>query len=211
MAVAAAAVENLIVTTDVPWSAYSALVRELGDGRRLRLAYDEGSLEIMAPSLAHEKLTRLIERFLGFLSSAWSVPVDASGSTTFQSLLRQKGVEPDGSYYVAKAAAMRGKTAIDLAVDPPPDLVVEIDLSRRRLNKRALYAALGVPEFWRHDGEKLTAYALSDGAYVPISHSRVFPTLPIEQVERHLRLADTSDQSAATEAWYAWLIAHKPD
>ncbi len=211
MAIEAAPVEHLVVSRDVPWGAYAALTRELGQRSRLRLAYSEGTLEIMSPSPAHEKLTRLIEGFMRVLGLAWGVPVEAFGSATFQVPQQEKAVEPDGCYYIQNASAIRGKAAIDLAVDPPPDIVVEIDLSRSRINKRPLYAALGVGEFWRHDGENLAAYELAGGAYVPIVRSKAFPTLPIAEIERFLRMAAITDQSAATEAWYAWLVANKSD
>ena len=97
-----------------------------------------------------------------------------------------------------------------MTVDPAPDLVVEIDLSNARMDKREIYAAMGVAEIWRHDGTNLTAWVLVDGSYVPTAFSRACPTLPIADLERHLALALSQGQHAARIAWRRWLIEHSP-
>ncbi len=86
------------------------------------------------------------------------------------------GFQPDACFYVHYAAAIRGKDRIDPRLDPPPDVVVEIDITRSSIDKLPLDAQFGVLEVWRHDGEAATILLLEDGGYVE-GDSRVFPGL----------------------------------
>ena len=86
-----------------------------------------------------------------------------------------KGAEPDGSFYVQNADAIIGKRRIDLSVDPPPDVVVEIDITSESLSKFPIYAAFGVPEIWRYDGRAAQIYHLVNQSYVETDASLAFP------------------------------------
>ena len=100
----------------------------------------------------------------------------------------EKGFEPDNCFYVQNEPRMRQKLEIDLTVDPPPDLAIEIEVSRSAMQKiTSIYAAFGVPEVWRFDGNKLQAYELIDGGYQPRESSLEFPQLPLEKVEELAR------------------------
>jgi Uma2 family endonuclease len=72
---------------------------------------------------------------------------------------------------------MRGKRRVDLNVDPPPDLAIEVDVTSK--TQLDAYAALGVPELWRYEKNQLTIYTLQSGEYQPVASSPTFPTLPI--------------------------------
>ena len=89
-------------------------------------------------------------------------------------LLRElaKGFEADASFYVQNAARVAGKKRIDLRVDPPPDLAIEIDITSPSLNKFAIYAALSVPEIWRCDGNQVAIFCYSKGKYIEVEISQ---------------------------------------
>jgi len=87
------------------------------------------------------------------------------------------GFEPDTCFYIQSAQRIHGKDEIDLAVDPPPDLVIEIDITHPSLDKLPIYAAIGVPEIWRYDGHTVTLVILQEGAYIAREESVAFPRL----------------------------------
>ena len=94
-----------------------------------------------------------------------------------------RGFESDESYYIQHAADVLGKDEIDLLIDPPPDLLVEVDISRSLLRKFGIYSVLGVPEVWRYDGERLRFYVLQGEGYVEVAHSALradFKTSPLD-------------------------------
>ncbi|MGP6158722.1 MAG: Uma2 family endonuclease [Vulcanimicrobiaceae bacterium] len=211
MASVGPAVEHIVVSQDVPWEAYASLVRELGDHNRLRLAYSGGTLEIMSPSLEREALSRLVDALVTELSIAWGVDVEAYGSMTMQLPSLAKGAEADSCYYVLRASTMRGRRAIDLARDPAPDVVLEVDLTSSRTAKNDIYAALRVPEVWRHNGETLQAYLLTpESAYVASDRSVVFSGLSFREMDRHIDMAKTVGRREAIIAWRRWLEANVP-
>jgi Uma2 family endonuclease len=173
-----------VVHLKVPWAAYETLASYVDEDSHTLLAYDGETLELMSPHTDHEAYKSLIEVLLGFLVAEWGVNLYATGSTTLQA--EPRGAEPDASYYSKNAAKIKGLAKIDLRTNPPPDLVVEIDLSHSRLDKLELYAALRVPEFWRLDRESLVAFALVDGSYEAIETSIVIDGLPIAEPARFL-------------------------
>jgi len=175
-----------MVLHDVPWSAYVALV-SAPEGRSNRVAYDQGLMEIMVPSLPHERSGTLIGRMVETFTEEMAIDILSSASTTFQRADVKRGFEADESYYIANAAAVREKEEIDLAVDPPPDLVIEVDISRTSMSKFAIYGALGVPEIWRYDGQELHVYRRVSGHdYDVVQESIVLPQFPLRDAERPL-------------------------
>jgi Uma2 family endonuclease len=140
------------------------------------------------------------------LSLEWQIDIESTGSVT---LKREPfGAEPDSSFYVRNAAGVVGKKELDLAADPPPDIAVEIDISRERIDKKAIYADFNVPEFWRYDGRQLRAFALRGGTYVEIAVSEELAGLPIAELARFLELRGTTGQSEIARLWQAWLREH---
>jgi Uma2 family endonuclease len=99
------------------------------------------------------------------------------GSTTLRSKVIEGGLEADDCYYIGDFAAVAGKTRLDLKVDPPPDLAVEVDISHGSRSKFRIYARLNVEELWRFDGKKVEFYRLSGSRYVEIATSDLFPFL----------------------------------
>lgn len=190
------------------FAAYEALLAELGDDAGARIAYDGEALELMSPSRDHERYNRLVEGLIRLLALEWRIDIESTGSETLKA--EPRGAEPDSSFYVQHATSAVGKALLDLTVDPPPDIVVEIDISRERLDKRKIYASLGVPEFWRYDGRQLRAFALRAGAYVEIVESEQLPGLLIAELDRFLELRGALGQSAILPAWQTWLRDHRP-
>jgi Uma2 family endonuclease len=204
------AVEHRVVLDGVSWETYQSLLNDLRDRRRVRLTYDSGWLEIMTVSQRHESVKKLVARLIEAYADAAEITVEGFGSATYARKDLQKGLEPDECYYIQHAADVTGKTKFDFAVDPPPDLAIEIEVTRRVVPRQPIYAALGVPELWRFDGRRLIPMCLTDdGKYSPAQCSLAFPDLPMEQLNRFLAIGLSSGQSAAVKALRQWLRTAK--
>ena len=194
-----------IVLDDVSWEFYERLLHEIGD-RAVRVTYDDGWMEIMSPLPRHEKWKKRIGRLVEFLSFELHIPVETLGSTTFKREDRKKGLEPDECYYVQHAPEVRDKDELDLAVDPPPDLAIEVDITSRSIPRQPIYAALGVPELWRFQGERLAVLHLGrDGKYYPADASLAFPFLPMKQFESFLLRLKDEDQIRVLSEFRDWV------
>lgn len=197
-----------VICLRMRFAAYEALLTELGDDAGARMTFDGKVLELMSPSADHERYNRILEGLMRLLSLEWQIEIESTGSVT---LKREPfGAEPDSSFYVRNAAAIVGKKELDLAADPPPDIAVEIDISRERIDKKAIYADFKVPEFWRYDGRQLRVYALRDGTYVEVATSEQLAGLPVAELARFLELRTSTGQSAIARLWQAWLRDHRP-
>jgi len=129
------------------------------------------------------------------------------GSTTWSREDLGKGLEPDQCYYIQNEQAVRGKAEIDLTVDPPPDLAIEVDNTSSSLNRMAIYAALGVPEVWRFDGATLTIYSLANGDYRPQDTSMVLPLLRHDDLLRFLQTSQTMGETSWIKTFRQWVQA----
>lgn len=170
-----------LVLYGVNWQTYEKALDTFGD-RPVRITYDRGNLELMSPLPIHEVYKCLFLRLLDYMSDELDFGMKACGSTTFRREDLDRGLEPDECFYLANLSHVRNWSRIDLTVDPPPDLAVEVDNTNSSLNRMSIYAALGVPELWRFDGESLQAYELLEGAYVLRLHSPTFPFLPLGEI-----------------------------
>jgi Uma2 family endonuclease len=200
MSVTAPTTERRVVLEGVSWGLYDALLREVGK-RRVRLTYDEGRLEIMTLSPPHERAKIVLGRLVEAIAEELGVEAEGLGSWTLRRQDLLKGLEPDECYYVTSAESVIGKDDLDLRRDPPPDLAIEVDISRPDIAREPIYAALGVPELWTWDGRRLAFRERSaEGQYVPIEASLAFPTIVPADVERFVTLALASGQTAAVRA-----------
>ena len=161
----------------VSWATYQQLLDDFKDSHAAHFAYDRGVLEIMVLSTKHERPNRTLALLVEVLAEELNMDVQRLGSTTFTREDLEKGFEPDSCFYIQNEARVRGKEEIDLAIDPPPDLVIEIDITSPSLNKFPIYARIGVPEVWRYDGRQVQMFALANGEYVHLEQSAVFPLL----------------------------------
>jgi Uma2 family endonuclease len=135
----------------------------------------------MSPHRKHETSTLSIHDFIVILFDELNLDYCAMGHLTCKREDLQRGLEPDCCYYVQNEPMIHGKEDIDLAIDPPPDLMIEVDITNSSLVKLPICAALGVTEHWRYDGEKLQFRILRAGAYAEVSESPAFPGLPLKE------------------------------
>jgi Uma2 family endonuclease len=194
-----------IVLSGVSWPTYEALLADLKD-RPIRLTYDRGNLEIMAPTFNHERCKRKVGRVIETLAEETSQPIVSGGSTTFRREDLERGLEPDDCFYLANVPAILGKEEIDLRIDPPPDLALEIDISRSSLDRMSIYAALKIPELWRFNGLRLQVFVWQEsGAYARTSTSPTFPMLDLTQLEEFLNQNIGLDDGGLVKAFRLWL------
>ncbi len=158
--------EQRMLLRNVSWGTYERLITEGEERRKPRFFYDRGVLELMSPSGEHDVSSRLIALLVDMVAEESGIDVENAGSTTFKREDLERGFEPDESFYFSENAARirelvrnKGDIVLDEG-DPPPDLIVEVDITNPSLNKLPIYAALGVPEVWRHDGERLVILRL---------------------------------------------------
>lgn len=162
---------------DIDWGTYTRLLRAFEGRRRFRLTYDRGTLEIMSPLWEHEKPAYVLGVFIDVIVQEFQLPYEPGRTVTLRRRRKSRGLEPDNCYWIASAPQLAGKTQLDLRVDPPPDLAIEMDLTHSSLDRMSIYAALGVPEVWRLTSEELTFNLLNAGDYQVRPYSRSFPTL----------------------------------
>jgi Uma2 family endonuclease len=152
---------------------------------------------------------KIIARLIEAYSDANDLDVEGFGSTTFSREELLRGLEPGECYYVAHAADVAVKNKLDLAVDPPPDLAVEVDISPPDLAKRPIYAALGVPEVWRYDGRRVIPMHRQADGYAEAEKSLSFPRFPMDRLNEFLSIGLATSQSAAVRAMRNWLQSER--
>jgi Uma2 family endonuclease len=195
--------DEMIHLSGISWQTYETLLEELSD-RRLRLTYNRGNLEIMAPSPEHEFSKTLMGRFVETLAEESEVQIYPLGSTTFKRP-KLSGAEPDECYYIYNIDAVRGKKRLDLTEDPAPDLVVEIDVTSSSQSRLQVYADLGVAEVWIYDGESLVIQQLQNGTYITSLTSQFFVNIPIPEIAGFLQQAKTMDYLELVKAFRKWV------
>lgn len=183
-----------VVLHNISWNAYKQISDTLQDETPAHFTFDRGKLEIMVLSLKHENLKKILAMLFERLSEALDIEFFAGGSTTFQREDLERGFEPDECYYVNNADLMRGRETVDLAFDPPPDLTIEIDVKHSSLNRMNIFAAIGIPEVWRYDGEAFRIYLLRNDVYETSSTSSVLPNTTAEKLSELIAIGRNSTQ-----------------
>ncbi len=198
--------EKRVTLHGLTWDAYLQILNALPQSCGSRLTYDNGLLEITMPLEDHEFSGRLIERFILTLVELYGLKIKTMGSTTINYPDRKKGAEPDNAYYIQNQPLVKGRN-VDFVIDPPPDLVVEIDITHTDIEKNKFYASLGVPEFWRFNGRIWRIYQLQSGVYVEVERSPTFATVQKEHLYAFLKAAkeDEIEAVAALRHTYAKL------
>uniref|UniRef100_A0A832H479 Uma2 family endonuclease n=1 Tax=Oscillatoriales cyanobacterium SpSt-402 TaxID=2282168 RepID=A0A832H479_9CYAN len=174
--------EERIVLQNISWETFERLLTEVSENRSTRFHYLEGMLEIMSPLSRHEGSNRFIESLITVIAEELNLNLRKLGSLTMKRRDQQTGGEPDSCYYIQNEPLVRGKEEIDLKTDPPPDLVLEVDITHPSDRRLPIYANLGVPELWKYDGKTLQYYVLQENAYVQVEQSFAFPWLPGEVI-----------------------------
>ncbi|OYQ63721.1 hypothetical protein B9G53_15520 [Pseudanabaena sp. SR411] len=188
---------------EIDWEQFESILQDLGDKRRSRIAYLNGVLEIVMPLPEHEKIKVLIGDFVKALLETMEIDFEGFGSTTFKRVDKLAGLEPDDCFYIQNNIAMRGIRKLDMTIDPPPDLAIEVDVTSK--TKFDVYRILGVPELWLYD-ETLKIYILRDGEYVESQLSPIFGDIPIRDViPQFLEISFQQGRSAAMKAFRVWM------
>ena len=191
----------------VSWDEYEQLLEELIQWPGMRVSYDHGRVEIISPTFEHENYIGFFSRLGQVLSEELDIVIEAAGATTYKQEQLLLGSEGDQSFYVRNASAIIGKRRIDLDVDPPPDVVVEVDITTESLSKFPIYAAFGVPEIWRYDGKRAAIYHLRGQDYVEATSSLSFPCLTSQAMTEFLEQNKMQGQTAALAAFRLWVRA----
>ncbi len=186
-----------VLLRNISWKTFQALIDDLESQPSRRLTYDQGNLEIWMPSPPHERYKKLLARLVESLTEGWDIEICGLGFCTWNREDLVKGLEPDECYYIQNEPVVRGRMDINLAVDPPPDLAIEVDMTSLSIPRLSIYAALCVPEVWRFDGSELMFLSLVDEAYQKIEQSLV---LPLAQPDSVLALLEKS-QSMGENSW----------
>ncbi|MEK6405455.1 MAG: Uma2 family endonuclease [Acidobacteriota bacterium] len=193
---------------DVPWEEYENLLADLGEGYAVRIFYDNGRMEIMAPASAHERPKSITHLLLTILSDELDIDVESLGSTTFKSKIKARGAEPDDCFYIQNAALVIGNEDVNLMHAPPPDLVVEIDRTSSSLNRFAIYAALGVPEIWRLARRQLRIHLLAGDRYEESPISLAFPFLTAHVLSEFIARGLKEGERKVARAFREWVREH---
>jgi Uma2 family endonuclease len=189
----------------VSWEDYEKLLDQVAEASGLRISYDNGALQIMTLSTAHENYERFIEALVRQVSLRLRIKLRSFGSATMRKRQKRAGKEPDCCFYVQTAAALGNRMQLDFSVDPPPDIAVEIDLYHDSRAKFPIYVALGVPELWRFDGYALTIFQLQEGRYLEQESSRALPCLTSQLLTDYLARLTTVGEFESLLAFDEWL------
>jgi len=189
--------EQRTLLTNISWQTFKAMLVDMGSERATRLAYDKGLVEIMTPLMPHENSNRLIEVFVGVLCEELGLEIKRADL--------ERGAEPDSSYYIQNEPLVRDKAEIDLDNDPPPDLVLEVEYSRSRIDKLSLYAAMEIPEFWRYNGSVLRIYRLESGHYVQRNNSPTFAPIAVTEIPKFLQQSRKVGEITCTRNFRNWI------
>lgn len=198
---------EIIHLSGISWQTYENLLTELSASRRLRLTYNRGTLEIMVPSPEHERYKKVLGRFVETLGEELDVRIDPLGSTTFKRP-ELSGAEPDECFYIRNIQLIKGKKRINLQQDPPPDLIVEVDITSSSKNRFEVYADMGVPEIWRYDGNSFSINVLQNQQYLSVERSLAFPNLPLIEISSFLEQVGEKDYLELVKEFRQWVRSH---
>ncbi len=200
--------EQRMRLSGISWETYERLLTEHEGRQSPRFTYDRGELEIMVISFEHEEANRLLHDLFTALADERGLDFVNAGSTTLIRKDLDRGFEPDTCIYIRNAASIRGKRRIELPSDPPPDLVIEVDITSASIDKMGIYSAMGVAEVWRYDATSLRFFALEGGKYSARPESAVLPGLTSEVASRFLEDAKTEPRNVWIRKVREWAKAN---
>jgi len=197
--------EHRVILHNVSWHTFESLLTDLGDRRKTLFHYLNGTLEIMSPLSLHEGSNRFIDDLIRAFSDELEIDLRKLGSLLMKIPELKLGAEPDSCYYIQNELIIRDKEVIIVGQDPPPDLVLEVDITNPSDRRLPIYALLGVPEVWRYDGYSLEFLALQNSEYIAIDQSLAFPDLPAEIVVEYVQKRLVLGESAALKEFRKWV------
>jgi Uma2 family endonuclease len=196
--------EQRVVLRQLSWETYRRLLSEHGDGSSPRFTFDRGVLEIMSPSAEHERYNLRIADLIGILADEMDIEVEGLGASTFTREDLERSFEADSCFYVQNVVKVRNKERVDLETDPPPDLVIEIEVTHPSINKLPLFAEFGVPEVWRYDGVRLEMFRLVGSQYEGTEESVAFPGVSADVLTRLLEQGKRLGRTGWLRVTRAW-------
>lgn len=194
-----------VILPHISWQTYQSLIKDFEPEPALRLTYDRGVLEIRMPLDPHETYKKLLGRLVEAATEELDLEIRSLGSRTWNREDLARGLEPDQCYYIQNEALVRGVEQIDLNQCPPPDLAIEVDITSSSINRLSIYAALGVPEVWRYDGQTLTILSLQHGEYVSQERSAALSVFKAEDIVRFLALKNTIGETSLIKQFRQWV------
>jgi Uma2 family endonuclease len=193
-----------MVLHGISWRTYESLLADHAERSAPRFTYDRGTLEIMPLTASHEEDNRVLHDIVSLITAELGIEILNVGSTTYHRSDLEAGFEADTAFYVQHEAQMRGRRDINPAIDPPPDLVIEVDATRSSLDKLSIYARFGVPEVWRTKDGHVQLYHLTNGSYVEADTSKVIPHIMRDMLERLLSERRSTPWTEWVRAVRAW-------
>ncbi|XWK86619.1 MAG: Uma2 family endonuclease [Phormidium sp.] len=194
-----------LVLNDISWETYEKLLDLFAEHPKLRMTYYKGTLELMTPLSDHERFSWTIGRLVAVLSEELGLEILGVKSTTWRSEPNAVGKEADESFYIQNEVAVRSKLKIDLTVDPPPDLAIEIDTTHSSIDKMAVYTELKVPEVWRYKNGTISINILTDTGYVESETSLAFGSFPVKELPRFMQLDSEKGENARMREFREWV------
>lgn len=190
---------------NISWQTFKVMLAEMGAERITRLAYAQGLVEVMTPLMPHENSNRFIEGLVVVLCEELGLEIKRTGSLTLTRDDLECGAEPDSSYYIQNEYLVREKEDINLDFDPPPDLVLEVEYSKSKIDKLRLYASMGIPEFWRYNGSVLRVYKLELGQYIESNSSPTFATVAVTEIPKFITESRKVGEITCTRNFRNWI------
>jgi Uma2 family endonuclease len=200
--------EQRVVLHNMSWETYERILSEHVNSSAPRFTFDHGELEIMSPSAEHENYSRKIDELVVSLADERDVEVGVFGSTTFRRQDFERGFEADACFYFRNLDRVLGKNELDMTVDPPPDLVFEVDVTSPSIPKLPIFAEFGVPEVWRFKSGRLFIYILKAGGYEDADESEILPGLRADALSQLLVQGQRLSATAWRRLARAWAREH---
>jgi len=200
--------EQRVRLSGISWETYERLLAEHEGRQSPRFTFDRGELEIMVISFEHEESNRLLDDLFTTIADERGIDFIDAGSTTLIRKDLDRGFEPDTGIYIRNAGSIRGKRRLELPRDPPPDLVIEVDITSSSIDKMEIYSAMGVAEVWRYDAASLRFFTLDGGKYLARNESAVLPGLTSEVASRFLEDAKSEPRNVWIGKVREWAKAH---
>ena len=197
--------ENRVLLHNVSWETFERLLDDVGDRRKTLFHYINGNLEIMSPLSLHEGSGRFFDKLLTIFVDELDIDMRCLGSLLMKIPELKIGGEPDSCYYIKNELTIRAQENVIVGQDPPPDLVLEVNITNPSDRRLPIYALLGVPEVWRYNGYSLEFLALQNGGYIAIENSLSFPTLPAAIIVEYVLKRLTLGESKTLKEFRLWV------
>ena len=180
-----------VILSEVDWETYKKTTREFWEKQKPRFYYEKGTLLVMSNSSEHEETKDSIVYLIYMFTEEFQINARSLGSSTYQREDIERGFEPDSCFYFENEPKIRGVKRLDMTVHPAPDLIVEVDITSLSTNRQSIFAAFGVPEIWRFDGEKMHILKLVGDKYEQVSGSLALPLVTDEKLTEFVKSSET--------------------